>query len=134
MSNLIERINIALISYTNKTDSMHVPPKEIDVDVVLSDCRDELLDLKQQLAEAHASRASWVEYSQKIESGEFVLVPREPTLQMLKLADKHMMDCSATPESAYKVMIKASQQPTNLIDSFIADGGFDKAMGGKNSE
>ncbi|MBF7696713.1 hypothetical protein [Acinetobacter rathckeae] len=39
--------------------------------------RAEITELKQQLSEAHASRASWVEYSQKVESGEFVLMPRE---------------------------------------------------------
>lgn len=34
----------------------------------------EITELKQQLSEAHASRASWVEYSQKVESGEFTLI------------------------------------------------------------
>lgn len=38
----------------------------------------EINDLKQQLAEVHKSRASWFEYSQKIESREFVLVPKLP--------------------------------------------------------
>lgn len=40
--------------------------------------QEEINDLKQQLAEVHKSRVSWVEYSQKIESGEFVLVPKLP--------------------------------------------------------
>lgn len=46
----------------------------------------------------------------KVESGEYVVVPKEPTLKMLKVADKHVMDCNATPESAYKAMIEAAQE------------------------
>lgn len=46
----------------------------------------------------------------KLASGELVLVPKEPTLKMLKVADKHVMDCNATPGSAYKVMIEAAQE------------------------
>ena len=39
--------------------------------------QDEITELKQKLDEAHKIRASWVEYSQKIESDEFVLLPRD---------------------------------------------------------
>lgn len=82
MVDLEKRIEDALKAYCSNKDSMHVPPRNTDIDVVLSDCLTTITDLKQQLSEAHKSRASWVEYSQKIESGEFVLVPREPTFAM----------------------------------------------------
>lgn len=49
----------------------------------------------------------------KVESGEYVIVPKSPTLKMLKVADKHVMDCNATPESAYKAMIEAAQEQNN---------------------
>lgn len=49
----------------------------------------------------------------KVESVEYVIVPKEPTLKMLKVADKHIMDCNATPESAYKAMIEAAQEQNN---------------------
>ena len=39
----------------------------------------------------------------------FVLVPEEPTAVMLKAADKHIMDRSATPESCYTAMIEARE-------------------------
>lgn len=93
----------------------------------------EINDLKQQLSEAHASRASWVEYSQKVESGEFVLVPRNANDDMWESGWREF-EISESMHKAYKAMIEASQQPTNFIDSFIASGGFDKAMGGKNGE
>lgn len=44
----------------------------------------------------------------------FVLVPKEPTLQMLKAADEHIMDVHATAESVYKAMIEA-QEPANEL-------------------
>lgn len=50
---------------------------------------------------------------EKVESGEYVIVPKSPTLKMLKVADKHVMDCNATPESAYKAMIEAAQEQNN---------------------
>ena len=44
----------------------------------------EINDLKQKLNEAHKSRASWVEYKNKVENPEYVLVPRRPTDESLK--------------------------------------------------
>ncbi len=41
--------------------------------------QDEINDLRAQLAALHESRISFVEYCRKIESGEYVLVPKEPT-------------------------------------------------------
>ena len=66
---------------------------------------------------------------QKVQSGKFVLVPKEPTKKMILVGHACWL-----PEDVYKAMIEASQQPTNPIDSFIASGGFDKAMGGKNGQ
>ena len=43
----------------------------------------EIDELKAQLKAAHESRADFVEYCRKIESGDFVLVPKEPTDAML---------------------------------------------------
>lgn len=65
----------------------------------------EINDLKQQLAEAHKSRASWVEYSQKIESDEFVLVPRDPTKRMITVGHGYWL-----PKDVYKAMIEAVEK------------------------
>ena len=69
----------------------------------------EINDLKQQLSEAHASRASWVEYSQKLESGEFVLVPRIPTKNMLE-AGFVDGDYGCSTLQIYKAMIEAVEK------------------------
>lgn len=45
---------------------------------------------------------------EKLKDG--VIVPREPTHEMLRAAYKHVMDCHATPESAYKVMLEEAEQ------------------------
>ncbi|MBF7685908.1 hypothetical protein I2F17_08780 [Acinetobacter sp. B10A] len=75
----------------------------------------EINDLKQQIAELHASRASWVEYSQKVESGEFVLVPKEPAKEMFRvfydafnLANKG--NTAQNFKVAYKAMIEAVEK------------------------
>lgn len=74
---LENRINHALNRVKDGLFDRSMPPEETDIDIVLIDALAEIKDLKQQLSEVHKSRASWVEYSQKIESGEFVLVPRD---------------------------------------------------------
>ena len=71
--------------------------------------RAEINDLKQQLAEAHKSRASWVEYSQKLESGDFVLVPRIPTKNMLE-AGFVDGDYGCSTLQIYKAMIEAVEK------------------------
>ena len=43
----------------------------------------EIDDLKAQLKAAHESRIEFVEYCRKIESNDFVLVPKEPTQEMI---------------------------------------------------
>lgn len=63
MIDLEKRIESAMELYCNNKDAMHVPPRDTDIDVVLSDCLKEITKLKQKL--------------EKLESGEFVLVPRE---------------------------------------------------------
>ena len=75
----------------------------------------EIKDLKQQIAELHASRVSWVEYSQKIENGEFVLVPREPAKEMFRvfydafnLANKG--NTAQNFKVAYKAMIEVVEK------------------------
>lgn len=40
----------------------------------------------------------------------YILMPIEPTPAMLKAADKHIMSTSATPYSAYKVMVEVIQE------------------------
>ena len=39
---------------------------------------------------------------------------------------------TSNAECPHCVTQRESQKPTNLIDSFIADGGFDQVMGCKN--
>ena len=77
--------------------------------------RAEINDLKQQLAEAHKIRASWVEYSQKIESGEFVLVPREPNFAMtesglMTLKKSESGYYIGSVEHIFKAMIEAVEK------------------------
>lgn len=41
---------------------------------------------------------------------------------------------TSNEECPHCVAKRESPKPTNLIDSFIADGGFDRVMGCKNGE
>lgn len=45
-----DRIEKALTDYCKNRDSMHIPPKDTDVDIVLTDCLFRIKDLKKQLA------------------------------------------------------------------------------------
>jgi len=64
MIDLEKRIEDAIKLYCDNKDSMHVPPKDTDIDVVLSDCLNKITELKQKL--------------EKLESGEFVALPIIP--------------------------------------------------------
>lgn len=76
MKNLEERIVSALRAYCDNKDCLHIPARDTDIDVVLGDALKQIKDLKQQIKELQASRESLLEYKNKIESGEFVLVPK----------------------------------------------------------
>lgn len=65
---LENRINHALNRSKDGIFQQSMPPADTDIDIVLIDALAEIKDLKQQLYEAHKSRASWVEYSQNVES------------------------------------------------------------------
>jgi hypothetical protein len=76
----------------------------------------EIDDLKAQLKAAHESRIEFVEYCRKIESNDFVLVPKEPTEKMLDAARRRQWDDLSSPLEdmdvlKYKAMIAAAQEP-----------------------
>lgn len=66
----------------------------------------EINDLKQKLNEAHKSRASWVEYKNKVENPEYVLVPRRPTDESLKSISGNIDNA----RHIYKAMIEAVEK------------------------
>ena len=49
--NLLERIEKALADFTSGRASMHVPPMDTDVDMVLADCATALEDAEKRIAE-----------------------------------------------------------------------------------
>ncbi|QHJ85279.1 MAG: hypothetical protein [Caudoviricetes sp.] len=106
MIDLEKRIEDALKAYCSNKDSMHVPPRNTDIDIVLSDCLKTITDLKKQLDEVHKSRASWVEYKNKVENPEYVLVPRRPTDESLKSISGNIDNAM----HIYKAMIEAVEK------------------------
>ncbi|MFM2332100.1 MAG: hypothetical protein RIQ74_923 [Pseudomonadota bacterium] len=69
----------------------------------------EIDDLKAQLKAVHESRIEFVEYCRKIESGDFVLVPKEPTDAMLIAADNCVISGKVTAHNVYKAMLEAAR-------------------------
>lgn len=59
---LKERIEKALEDFTKGRASMHVPPLDTDVDVVLAECSDRLSELKARCAALAAENAGLKEY------------------------------------------------------------------------
>lgn len=80
--NIIERIEYALKKAKENVFEKHMPMQETDIDIVLVDSKLEINNLKQQVLELHASRESLLEYKGKIESDDYVLVPRMPTKEV----------------------------------------------------
>ncbi|QHJ78577.1 MAG: hypothetical protein [Caudoviricetes sp.] len=68
---------------------------------------DEITELKQKLSEAHASRIEFVEYMRKIESGEFVLMPRKLSENMVLHAHKYHEGEPYLPYSLYESFVEA---------------------------
>lgn len=56
--NLLERIEKALSDFTSGRASMHVPPLDTDVDMVLTDCQSQLTALTSQLESVVAENAA----------------------------------------------------------------------------
>lgn len=106
--NIIERIESALEKAKENIFEKHMPPKDSDIDVVLVDAMLKLKDMQKQIAELHASRESLLEYKNKIESGEFVLVPRNANDDMYE-AGWREFEISESMHESYKAMIEASQ-------------------------
>ncbi|MFW2039330.1 hypothetical protein ACG92Y_12585 [Acinetobacter ursingii] len=69
----------------------------------------EIDSLKAELTALHESRASFVEYCQKIESGDYVIVPKEPTDSMIEHAYGTYEGANILRYSFYKAMIEAAQ-------------------------
>ncbi len=72
----------------------------------------EIDDLKAQLKAAHDSRIEFVEYCRKVESGDFVLVPTEPTDEMLKVANNILI-------AAYELRISNNQCLKRIYQAMI---------------
>lgn len=75
--------------------------------------RQEIDDLKAQLKALHDSRIEFVEYCRKVESGDFVLVPVEPTPKMIDSTwdDQDEIDTmshNTRNEFIYKKMIEVA--------------------------
>lgn len=107
--NIIERIEYALKKAKENVFEKHIPVQDTDIDSVLVDAMLEIKELKQQVSELHASRESLLEYKGKIESDDYVLVPRMPTKNML---DAGFVDgdygCSTL--KIYKAIIEAVEK------------------------
>lgn len=56
--NLLERIEKALSDFTSGRASMHVPPMDTDVDMVLADCQSQLTAITSQLESVVAENAA----------------------------------------------------------------------------
>lgn len=97
MIDLTQRIKTALSNYCDNKDAMHVPLKDTDVDVVLSDCLEEIESLKQKLA--------------RYENPDYVLVPKVPSDKMLTAIydalEVYYDDWSFDADRAYKGLIEA---------------------------
>lgn len=74
--NIIERIEVALEKAKENVFEKHIPVQDTDIDSVLVDAMLAIKELKQQIKELHASRESLLEYKGKIESDDYVLVPK----------------------------------------------------------
>lgn len=93
MTDLEKRIESAMELYCNNKGAMHVPPRDTDIDVVLSDCLKEINELKQKLA--------------RYENPDYVLVPREPTKAMMDAGDEKQDYTWVYVDEIYKAMIEA---------------------------
>ncbi|WP_119690596.1 hypothetical protein [Acinetobacter soli] len=96
---------------------LHLQPEIESLKAQLRELNDTVQHLKIESSGVHAAlreqqrtNEDLLEKLFGVDAGEYVVVPKEPTLKMLKVADKHVMDCNATPESAYKAMIEAAQE------------------------
>lgn len=69
----------------------------------------EIDDLNAQLKAVHDSRIEFVEYCRKVESGDFVLMPKEPTKEMLIAADNCVINGKVTANNIYKAMLEAAR-------------------------
>lgn len=106
MIDLEQRIKTALNNYCGNKDAMHVPPKDTDVDVVLSDCLKELESLKAQLAQ--------------YQSDDYVLVPKVPTQKLYRTFYDAFNSANAGNTAqcfkiAYKAMIEAQEQDNDVL-------------------
>jgi len=76
---LIERINVALKQFTSGRASMHVPPLDTDVDIVLADCDKMLKSLTtppaQLLRPVDLSECKKLWYDHDDLSAEIVCIP-----------------------------------------------------------
>lgn len=97
---------------TNKVESMnhHLAEINSDLDRSISIMKTEITELKQQLSEAHASRIEFVEYMRKIESGEFVLMPRKLSENMVLHAHKYHEGEPYLPYSLYESFVEAVEK------------------------
>ena len=74
----------------------------------------EIDDLKARLKAVHDSRIAFVEYCRKVESSDFVLVPKEPTPKMIDATwafhyEIRCMSDNARNEFIYKAMIEVAK-------------------------
>lgn len=79
----------------------------------------EITELKQQLSEAHASRIEFVEYMRKIESGEFVLMPRKLSENMVLHAHKYHEGEPYLPYSLYESFVEAVEKEDGIQNHTI---------------
>ena len=108
---IIERLESALDKAKENVFEKHMPPKDSDIDVVLVDAMIKLKDMQQQIEELHASREALLEYKSKIESEDYVLVPRKPTEEMIYAGEYAINNCQRiNAQDVYKSMIKALEK------------------------
>lgn len=135
MIDLEQRIKAALNKYCGNKYAMHVPPKDTDVDVVLSDCLKELESLKAQLeAKSNANkfldgcRIEWHELAMRkdeelqevkaqlaqYQSDDCVVVKKEPTKEIIDNLKETMAETILKDDEdfveIYKAMIEAQEQ------------------------
>lgn len=111
---LKERIEKALEDFTKGRASMHVPPLDTDVDVVLAECSDRLSELEARCAALAAENA-----------GLKAAHPQPFGPEMMKALDAYEKHQDETPETgmldAFFILRDSIRVDTKTTDAFLAE-------------